>query len=614
MANKFKKPAAAPIDSVADQAREELLTMSLETRGTTGLKQTGGYVYEEFLPKLRGLNGAKFFREMEDNSSVLGTVRFVFRALVTQLEWKFTACERGGSKGAEYAEFFETCRNDMEHSWNAMLHDVCSMNCFGWAYMEQTYKVRRGLDMPPLARSKHDDGRFGWRKIQLRAQDTLNRWEFDVDSGELLGMHQLDPYTGKVAFIPLAKALLFRTEPTKDNPEGRSLYRNAVVDYHYMKRMQEVEAIGAERDLNGVPDMQVPKELLSPNASAEHRAMREQFEQMLGEVKVDERAYVLRPSETLPGKDGGPSGYKFQLLASTGARQVNTNEIIQRYEARMLRSVLLQFLVLGQQGGGGLNGTGASVVQDGLFKAAFKSFADGIAEVINRVAVPRLIELNGMDPEYAPQLGYTGLDNPALSELGDYVSKLVTATVITPTIEMERELLKRAGLPHGHLVTPQDEAKALENAATADEMLEAIGYKPEGVPDPTKPVLDSEPVELNGIQVESIVTVLTAAASGALPRESEMAVIQAMGISRDKAEAMLSTIGEGFTPSGAPVMGPDGKPIGGGQPLNPAPNGTAPAPGQSQDELIQNGGMNPEDTPAFGEKPESKDETKVPPK
>jgi hypothetical protein len=160
--------------------------------------------------------------------------------------------------------------------------------------------------MPPIARSKHDDGRFGWRKIQLRAQDTLNRWEFDPDSGELLGMHQLDPFTGKVAFIPLAKALLFRTEPTKENPEGRSLYRNAVVDYHYMKRMQEVEAIGAERDLNGIPDMQVPKELLSPNASAEHRAMREQFEQMLGEVKVDERAYVLRPSETLPGKDGGP--------------------------------------------------------------------------------------------------------------------------------------------------------------------------------------------------------------------------------------------------------------------------------------------------------------------
>jgi hypothetical protein len=230
-----------------------------------------------------------------------------------------------------------------------------------------------------------------------------------------------------------------------------------------------------------------------------------------------------------------------------------------------------------------------------------------------------------MDPEYAPVLHYTGLDNPALGELAEYVSKLVTATVVTPTIEMERELLKRAGLPHGHLVTPQDEARALQNAETADEMLAAIGYTPDGVPDPTRPTQDTEEdkVELNGIQIESIVTVLTAAASGALPRDSALALVMAVGLSREKAEEMLADIGKGFVPSGAPVMGPDGKPMGGGgfgapgggQPLNPAPNGTAPAPGQSHDELIRNAGMNPAETPPLGDAGESKDETKkAPPK
>lgn len=529
----------------SDKAREELLITSLASIGTSGLKRTGGFIYEEFLPKLQGLNGAKFYREMEDNASVLGTVRWVFRALVTQLTWKFEPCERGGYKGQEYADFLESCRDDMSHSWSAMLHDVVSMLTYGWAFMETTYKVRRGLDMPSIARSKHTDGRFGWRHIAIRAQDTLFRWEFDESDGSLRGMHQFDPYTAKSAFIPIEKALLFRVEPTKGNPEGRSLLRNSVVDYHYLKRHQEIEAIGGERDLNGLPDMQVPASLLSVNASPEQKALRAAIEQMLAELKQDERAYIMRPSETLP--DGTPSGFKFGLVSAGGSRAIDTNAIIQRYETRILRSVLLQFLVLGQQGNAGSYSVG--VTHNNLFIVAFKSFVDGIVEVFNRHAVTRLLELNGMDCTYAPELKYSGLEGPQLTELADYVLKLVQATVLTPTVELERELLERAGLPHGHLEQRQDPDEALADAQNANEMLAAIGYKPDGRPDNSKDLDSMSP--------------------------------QAEAKEREAAAQAQSEMQQPSVPA-------DGSSVDG------------PQPGQSADDLIASAGLDPKEHPSGG--------------
>lgn len=90
---KVQKNAAAPFPLVRPQDQlqrpEELARVSLNTLGSRALKESGGYLYEEFLPKLRGQNGAKLYAEMENNSSVLGTVRWVFRALITQLTWEF---------------------------------------------------------------------------------------------------------------------------------------------------------------------------------------------------------------------------------------------------------------------------------------------------------------------------------------------------------------------------------------------------------------------------------------------------------------------------------------------------------------------------------------------
>lgn len=61
--------------------------------------------------------------------------------------------------------------------------------------------------------------------------------------------------------IPMSKAMLFRTESVKDNPEGRSILRNAYRSWYFKRRIQEIEAIGIERDLAGLPVIHAPERL-----------------------------------------------------------------------------------------------------------------------------------------------------------------------------------------------------------------------------------------------------------------------------------------------------------------------------------------------------------------
>ena len=81
--------------------------------------------------------------------------------------------------------------------------------------MEMVFKRRLGQEPPPFPDgtpalpSLYNDGYVGLGRIALRSQDSLLRWEFS-STGSLLGMHQLDPWLGRQAFIPYTKALLFR--------------------------------------------------------------------------------------------------------------------------------------------------------------------------------------------------------------------------------------------------------------------------------------------------------------------------------------------------------------------------------------------------------------------
>lgn len=444
--------------------------MDMQELGTTGLKRTSGYVYEEFLTRLRGIQGIRIYREMSDNDPVIGAILYAIDKVITRLEWRVdpyrdkTADGDPDENDVETAEFIESCLNDMSDSWDATLSQILSMIIYGWSYHEIVYKKRLGPDQKdPSKRSKFSDGRIGWRKWAIRGQETLYLWSIDTDGG-IRGMQQIDPYAGHgLVEIPIEKSLLFRTTAAKNNPEGRSLLRNAYRPWWFKRRIEEIEAIGIERDLAGLPVAMVPPDYLAANATPEQQQVLAAIKQIVTSIKRNENEGIVFP---MIYDEGGHKLFDITLMSSGGSRQFDTDKVLTRLDQRIAMSILSDFILLGQDRVGSF-ALGATKMD--LWSMSVDSIAKTIADTINQHAIPRLMKLNGMDSTRCPSIKYSEVAHVDLAEIADFVSKMTTAGVLAPDPTLEDHLRDLAGLPpashdiedNGVDTIPADDAKAL---------------------------------------------------------------------------------------------------------------------------------------------------------
>jgi hypothetical protein len=252
--------------------------------------------------------------------------------------------------------------------------------------------------------------------------------------------------------LPIEKCLLLRTRNRKGNPEGQSLLRPAVRSWFLLKRLQEIEAISLERDGTGMPIMEVPADLLLPDASPEAVQLRKQLELMIQQVRVDERWGGLIPSEL--DSDAKPTGYKFKLLTTGGKKTVDPNTAITRYETRIAMVFMAEFIMIGMNKVGTQS---ADKSKKDLFKLALETILhDMIASPFNRFAIGRLMSLNRVPQELWPKIVPASLDTPDLEKLGSFINDLSTAGVLSPNRGLEAKLLADARLP-----VPPDEDQAI---------------------------------------------------------------------------------------------------------------------------------------------------------
>ncbi len=438
-----------PVDDVLKQ---RATSTDFSEVGSTGLVQFGGQVKEDFLRQLQGNQGHARYREMADNHPVIGGILTAIDQMVRSTDWTVEPSFADDQRAVDEADFVAGCMNDMSHTWQDTVASVLSMLVYGFSYHEIVYKRRAGHKDDGES-SKHDDQRIGWRKLPIRAQDTVWKWEIDGNGG-IEGMWQMDPYAvdGSKAyvFIPIEKALLFRTTTKMNNPRGRSALRNAYVPWYYQRRIAEIEAVGIERDLAGLPVALVPPQLLSDNATSAETAALTEIKRIVRNIRRDEQEGLVFPLAYDP--DTGNLAYDLKLLTTGGRRQFDTSAIITRYDARIAMSLLADFIMLGHD----KVGTQAlSVSKIELFLDSVKAWLAAIADVFNAYAIPRLMRLNGVDETLHPHLRFSAPANIDLGVLGDYVSKLTAAGALMPDENMGEYLRSIAGLP-------AEEAEAVE--------------------------------------------------------------------------------------------------------------------------------------------------------
>lgn len=417
--------------------------------GNTGLRNSGGLIYEEFLPRLQWPRAGAIYHEMSSNDPVVTSILMASRQLVRKVEW---SVEPASQKRADVkaAQFLEECMNDMSHTWSAFIDDLMSFFEYGWSYMEIVYKKRNGCNCGKAGcSSKYDDNRIGWRKITGRAQTTLQGWKID-DYGSIEGMYQ---YTDRgVVYIPIEKALLFRTTTARNNPEGKSFLRGAYRPWYFKKHIEEVEGIGIERDLAGLPVLTAPAglDLLDQNNPKAVQTKNDALK-LVSSIRRDRNEGIVLSD-----------GWKLELL-NAGGSHMDTSGVINRYDQRIAITMLSDIVMMG---GDKVGSFALAKTKESLLAAALDAQLANVVDILNEIAIPRLFALNTFTGLSGfPKFKVTSVITPNLTDLGNFISALSGAKMpLFPDLDLENYLRRMVNFPE---VNEDDEERQTQLEAAS---------------------------------------------------------------------------------------------------------------------------------------------------
>lgn len=380
--------------------------------GEVGLKQQQGFVMEDFIPKLKSLSSRiRVYKEMEKDP-VIGSILFAIEMHLREADWHVNG------EDERLVELVEHSRKNMSHTWEDFISEVLSMLPYGFSLHEIVYKIR-------------DDGMITWKKLPLRSQDSIEKWEFDKKSG-LNGVYQRRWSDNVRVFIPIEKLLLFRPSSFKNNPEGRSVFRSCYKAYYFKKKLETIEAIGVERDLSGYPVLHVPHEIFGESDRA--KELRDLANKIVTRVRKDEQMGSVLPPN-----------WELELLNASGNSQSRIGEVIDRYSVQIAQSLLSDIIMLGHQRSGSY---ALSEQKYELFILSLNSWLNSIEEVFNQYAIPRLMKLNGVDDESRyPKLVHDPVGRIDEQKLANAIFRLSGVDALNPDDPMEDYLRDFLGLP-----------------------------------------------------------------------------------------------------------------------------------------------------------------------
>lgn len=414
--------------------------------GVSGLKVFSGYLNEEYQQELRGQQAVKIYRQMSETDPVVNAVLTAIVLILRAVDWRVEP-SNDTPQAEKEAEFARSLLDDMSHTWEDTVSEIMSMLSFGWAYHEMVLKRRVGPDQKDgSARSKFTDGRIGLRKLPIRSQDSLMRWEMQADGG-IDGLWQMPPQGGQLLYIPIERALLFRTTSKKNSPEGVSILRAAYRPWYIKKTVEDMEAIGIERELAGLPVVSIPAKFLAAGASDADKLVAQTYTKIARDLKFNQQGGIVIPSDHFPNAAGDPSSVAMvdvKLLSTGGRRAIDTDPVIARYNRNIAMSALADFITLGDQKGS----YALSKNKSELFLRACETYLNQVAAVVNRFMLPRIWAYNGISYDLMPEMKPGRVAPVDLAELGTYIQQLAQAGApLFPNPELSDHLADVAGLP-----------------------------------------------------------------------------------------------------------------------------------------------------------------------
>lgn len=414
-----------------------------ENGAASGYDPNQGIRTQDSIIELRGAEGMKRLRVMSENDPTVGAILLGITMLTRGARWSFKAAD-DTSQAQEAADFMQSVMDGMESTFEDFLDDAMTMLIYGFSLFE-------------IVMMRRSDGFIGLRKLAPRPQWTIDRFDVDDSGSTLLGAYQQTFTSRGMVYLPADRLLHMKVKSAYNDPAGKSILRNAYRSYKYVTNIQEYEAVAIERELNGLPVGRIPSDYLSPDADDSKKAFVEKFKTILRDVKRNEQGYLLIPSDAYEDEDGKVSSMRmveFELLASKGTRDIDTNKSIVRHQQDMARSVLADFLMLGQNDRGSF---AMSKSKTDIFVKSMRSILNSVSAPINRKLVPAIWSANGFDQKLMPEIQYENLAPVDLDILGGFIRSLALSDIKFEDLAVQNALLSAAGLPPITKTTEKDD-------------------------------------------------------------------------------------------------------------------------------------------------------------
>lgn len=414
---------------MADDNTYQIPRLRLGELGGTGLRKAGGTILEESRRELRFPEANRTFRTMAQDATIHAALS-LFEMMISRVEWTPDLGIEPDAAMRARGEFLQQCVHDMDHTWRSFIQESTSALTYGYSVHEKVYRRRYWNNG-----SKYNDGKIGLKKLPIRSQDTINKWLYSADGRELIGVQQslsnvsdgglrygnLVSLTGSgLIDIPRKKFMLFRVDAKRDNPEGNSPLRGCYNAWKYRTLIEEQEAVGVTRDMNGMPTLYLPPRYMSEDASPAEAKIYEYYKSVIRNIQNNEQSGLILPQAFDP--ESKQPLFKFELTSTMGSKMYDTDAIIKRWDNKILMVLFADMLKMGQDQVGSYSLAGAKT---NIMAMAIEARLQEIADVINNDLIPQLFALNGERPDVVlPKLQYGDLDEVDLDEFSKAIQRI----------------------------------------------------------------------------------------------------------------------------------------------------------------------------------------------
>jgi hypothetical protein len=442
MARKPKETA-----SLEPDPNNAIPRIALGEIGVSGLRVSNKQIYAERNKLFQWPNILRIVHEMSAHPTVASAFN-VYNLMINSVPWCVCPPEGATDKELERTKFVESCMYDMEHSWAQFITDVSTYVKYGFSINEKVWRRRLKKNG-----SKFNDGKIGLRKLPPRSQETVQKWYFSEDGRDLIAVGQSlenieQPWRFEklknedgVLRIERNKFLLFSADSTNGNPQGQSLLKPVFLPYKQLSLLQDQLMLGISKDLQGIPCIGIPANLLSATASDADKQSAAQFVEMANNLVKGTQSGIVYP--LMKDENGNPT-IEIKLLEAKYGKSFNIPEVIASLQTDILVALGVDVIKLGanQQGSYSLASS-----KENLLSMTIEYRLKEIKAVLNQDLMRSIYEMNGWDTDRMAQFDYGNILDEDLEEISKYIQRTKSVGILPRTLDTVNKALTSLGLP-----------------------------------------------------------------------------------------------------------------------------------------------------------------------